>query len=117
MKLRQVVEITVVSPHIEWLAMFQTRVPSPGCAAAASSPQKSGNREAKEKIATASVQTPVTVFSLSSEATAEGKFGRATGNTGIRRRQPAVGSGQPPSSLLRGKPAVGDVWSQSMNTR
>jgi hypothetical protein len=36
-------------------------------------------------------------FSLSSEATAEGKFGRVTGNTGIRCRQPAVGSGQPPS--------------------
>jgi hypothetical protein len=36
-------------------------------------------------------------FSLSSEATAEGKFGRVAGNTGIRCRQPAVGSGQPPS--------------------
>jgi hypothetical protein len=34
---------------------------------------------------------------LSSEATAEGKFGRVAGNTGIRCRQPAVGSGQPPS--------------------
>jgi hypothetical protein len=36
-------------------------------------------------------------FSLSSEATAEGKFGRVAGNIGIRCRQPAVGSGQPPS--------------------
>jgi hypothetical protein len=50
--------------------------------------------EAKEKT---SVRHFYRFFSLSSEATAEGKFGRVAGNTGIRCRQPAVGSGQPPS--------------------
>jgi hypothetical protein len=50
--------------------------------------------EAKEKDRFGSI---FRWFSLSSEATAEGKFGRVAGNTGIRCRQPAVGSGQPPS--------------------
>jgi hypothetical protein len=54
--------------------------------------------EAKENCLSERVRASVDRhFSLSSEATAEGKFGRAAGNTGIRCRQPAVGSGQPPS--------------------
>ena len=55
-------------------------------------------------------------FSLSSEATAEGKFGRVAGNTGIRCRQPAVGSGQPPSFSARSSHRAA-IGSQSVNTR